>query len=104
MDMRTLCVRTPVTSCGCWQTLPLHLGLANGKYDTMSKPKSAPPTPTAIHQKTGLSKAYASQILNGERTPTLKTALLIFRETGHQVPPIVGAGPRDIAALERFGG
>lgn len=70
----------------------------------MSKPSLAAPSPTTISKETGLSVAYASQILNGERTPTLKTALLIYERTGHQVPPIVGAKPRDIEALKSFGG
>jgi hypothetical protein len=59
-------------------------------------------TPSALKDAVGISQAYASMILTGERTLKLPLAIEIFRKTGHKLGPIAEASDEDIDTLERF--
>lgn len=50
----------------------------------------------------GVSKAYASQIANGKRKPSLAMAIRVFRKIGLKIGPLEGASKRDIEAAERI--
>lgn len=59
-------------------------------------------TPSALKDAVGISQAYASMILSGERTLKLPLAIEIFRKTGHKLGPIADASDEEIDTLERF--
>lgn len=61
-------------------------------------------TPTKLSQAVGVSVPYASQILSGERTPPVSTAIRIFRATGHRLGALETATDEEIDVLERFQG
>lgn len=63
-----------------------------------------PTKPTVLARSAGISVPYASQILNGLRTPTPALAIRIYRKTGMKLPPIAGATDAEIEVLERFAG
>ena len=50
----------------------------------------------------GISISYASDILNGKRTPTPRMALQIYRRTKRKVGPLNGATLADIRAMARL--
>lgn len=58
------------------------------------------PTPTALAEATGISLPYASQIINGKRTPARPLAIHIFRVTGWRHPLIADLTPEQMAVLE----
>jgi plasmid maintenance system antidote protein VapI len=62
----------------------------------------APLTPTGLAKAIGISVPYASQVLNGVKTPTQAMAIRIFRATGHKLAPIACATDDEIGVLERF--
>ena len=58
-------------------------------------------TISALRDATGISKSYASEILNGQRKPSAGLACRIFRKTGHKIGPIAGLSADQIEAVER---
>lgn len=56
---------------------------------------------TDFAAKAGISIGYASQIVAGQRTPTVEMALNIYRRTGRQFGILVGATPAEAKALVR---
>lgn len=61
-------------------------------------------TPTKLSQAIGVSVPYASQLLSGERTPPISTAIRIYRATARKFGPIAHATDAEIDTLERFQG
>lgn len=53
-----------------------------------------------LHEATGLSMPYCSQIVTGNRTPSQKAAIRIFRATGLKHPVIGGFSDELIDQLE----
>lgn len=52
----------------------------------------------------GISRSYASEILNGIRAPSRVLAISIFNKTGCKFGPVVGLSDDDIATLARIEG
>jgi transcriptional regulator with XRE-family HTH domain len=50
----------------------------------------------------GISQPYACQIANGDRKPSLKTALKIYHALRLTLGPLAGATPSEIRALQRL--
>lgn len=59
-------------------------------------------TPTKLSQAIGVSVPYASQLLSGERTPPVPTAIRIYRATHLKMGPIANATDDEIDVLSRF--
>jgi transcriptional regulator with XRE-family HTH domain len=51
----------------------------------------------------GVSRSYASEIVNGKRNPSLHLAVKIYRKLGVKLGPIANATPAEISAIERVG-
>jgi transcriptional regulator with XRE-family HTH domain len=49
----------------------------------------------------GISESYASQLVNGRRTPSLQLALRIHREIGVKMGVLKDASDEEIKALSR---
>lgn len=62
------------------------------------------PTTSAFAAAAGISMAYASEILNGKRTPSRSLAISIFHKTGRKFGPVAGLSDDDIATLARIEG
>lgn len=60
------------------------------------------PTTSELAAKAGISKSYASEIVNGIRRPSRPLAIQIFRKTGWKASPIAALTDADIDALERI--
>jgi len=58
-------------------------------------------TISALRDKAGISKSYASEILSGKRRPSAALACRIYRATGHATGPIAGMSDAEIEAVER---
>lgn len=58
------------------------------------------PKPSALAAKVGISKPYASMILNGVRTPRRALAIHILRTTGWRHPLLAGLSEEQIKTLE----
>ena len=54
---------------------------------------------TEFASKARISIGYASQLLAGEREPTVPTALLIYRRTGRQLGILKRASAREAATV-----
>lgn len=63
---------------------------------------SSAPTIATLQAETGISKSYASEILNGKRQPSAALAIRIYRATGHRFAPIADLEPERIDMLERM--
>lgn len=59
-------------------------------------------TPTKFAEATGISVPYASQLLNGLRTPSQSLAISIFRKTGKKLGPVANLSDEEIDFLERL--
>ena len=53
-----------------------------------------------LADKAGISKSYASEIVNGKRPPSRPLAIHILRTTGWRTPPLAGLTDDQIATLE----
>ncbi len=58
------------------------------------------PTTGALADAAGISKSYASEIVNGQRKPSRPLAIHIFRKTGWRHPMLVGLSDEQLATLE----
>lgn len=58
------------------------------------------PTYSALAHKTGLSRSYACEIVNGTRTPSRPLAIHIFRRTGWKHPRLADLTDEQLAMLE----
>lgn len=64
----------------------------------------APMTPNELYRRLvglGVNKGYASQISRGQRAPSLKLALKLFREGGLKIGPLSDASKSAIASLDK---
>ncbi len=52
-------------------------------------------------RRIGVSRAYASQIVNGKRAPSMELALRIHSEIGEKLGPLANVADEDIPALRR---
>jgi len=64
--------------------------------------QEAPLTPTSLRDAAGISIAYASMILSGDRTPAMPLAINIYRKTGRKFGPIAQATDAEIDMLENL--
>lgn len=62
------------------------------------------PTPAELSAAAGISLSYAHMILNEKRTPSLTTAIHIFRKTGHKFGPIANASDDQIEVMAQVYG
>jgi len=60
--------------------------------------------PTELSDKTGISVPYASQILKGERFPSLEVALMIYDRAGQKFGPLKGLTKREIETARKMNG
>lgn len=58
-------------------------------------------TPTELADRAGISVPYSSQLLSGQRAPSMALAISIFRKTGRKFGPIAKATDDEIDVLER---
>lgn len=56
-------------------------------------------TLTQFAKAAGISAPYASEIVNGKRSPSLPLALWIHQRTGRAFGPLAGMAEESIAAL-----
>jgi transcriptional regulator with XRE-family HTH domain len=63
-----------------------------------------PIKPAELAEQAGISPSYAHMILSGDRTPSLTTAISIFRKTGLKFGPIKTATDDDIEVMARVYG
>lgn len=61
-------------------------------------------TPTQLQAQVGISKGYASDLLNGNKKPSAAMAVRIFRATGLRMGPLTNLSDEDIAVAERMHG
>lgn len=59
-------------------------------------------TLTQFAEAAGISTAYASEIVNGKRSPSLSVALFIHQRTGKAFGPIAEMSPEAIDALSHL--
>lgn len=59
------------------------------------------PSLTALASTAGISKSYASEILNGKRAPSRRLAIHILRATGWRHDLLSGLSDAEIDLLER---
>lgn len=60
------------------------------------------PRPTELADKAGISKPYASMILNGKRAPRRALAIHIMRTTGWRHSLLDGLTDEQISTLEQI--
>lgn len=63
--------------------------------------KLAAMTPTELSKSANISVPYASQILSGERKPSLKLAVRIYDATGETFGALQGLTPDEIDGVRR---
>jgi len=68
----------------------------------MEKPSQDNPPVVERLKGLGISPAYAWQIANEKRVPSIPMALMIYRRIGLAYGPIKGASPDEIDALEKL--
>lgn len=61
-----------------------------------------PPTTGQLADSAGISKSYASEIVNGLRRPSRPLAIHILRRTGWRHPSITALNDEQIATLEKI--
>ncbi len=60
------------------------------------------PSPTELSVRVGISKGYASDMLQGKKTPSDTMALKVFRATGLKLGPVANLDDAEIAVLEKM--
>lgn len=60
------------------------------------------PTTAGLAEAAGISKSYASEIVNGKRSPSRSLAIHIFRRTSWRHATIASLTAADIETLERI--
>lgn len=65
---------------------------------------TAPIRPKVLVEALGISAAYASMLLNGQRVPPQPLALRIWRAAGVKLGPLATLSDDDCAQLERLTG
>ena len=63
--------------------------------------KLVPMTPTDLSKSAGISVPYASQILSGERKPSLKLAVKIYDATGQAFGALHGLSSKEIEGARK---
>lgn len=72
------------------------------KWFVMCEHSGMKPSTSELAEKAGISKSYASEIVNGKRPPSRGLAIHIFRQTGWKPEPIAMLTDAEIDDLERL--
>jgi transcriptional regulator with XRE-family HTH domain len=82
-------------SAGYVRTLGLAAKFVLCEQSAMSKP-----TFSELVEATGISRGYASDILNGKQAPSRPLAVHIYRKTGWRHPLLAGLSDEQLDVLE----